>query len=134
MQIVNKELKLVKKWIDANLLSLNISKTNYIIFHSPVISIASDIVIKIGREHINGSNYVKFLGLLLDESLRWNFHLSELSKKLARICGVPFKIRDLLPTSTLINVYNSLFMSFLQYSIIVWGLTFASYIEPIFKL
>ena len=57
VQIVNKELKLVKKWIDANLLSLNISKTNYIIFHSPAMPIPTDIVIKIGREHINRSSY-----------------------------------------------------------------------------
>ena len=134
VQIVNNELKLVKNWIDANLFSLNISKTNYIIFHSPVMSIPSDIVITIGRDHIDRSRYVKFLGLLLDENLRWNFHLSELSKKLARTCGILFKIRDLLPTNTLINVYNSLFMSFLQYGIIVWGQTSALYIEPIFKL
>ena len=134
VQIVNKELKLVKKWIDANLLSLNISKTNYIIFHSPAMPIPTDIVIKIGREHVTRSNYVKFLGMLLDENLSWKFHLFELSKKLARTCGILFKIRDLLPTNTLINVYNSLFMSFLQYGIIVWGQTSASYIDPIFKL
>ena len=118
VQIVNKELKLVKKWIDANFLSLNISKTNYIIFHSPAMPILTDIVIKIGREHINRSSYVKFLGLLLDEHLNWKFHLSELSKKLARTCGILFKIRDLLPTNTLINVYNSLFMSFLQMALL----------------
>ena len=32
---VNKELQKVKKWLDANRLALNISKTNYVIFHSP---------------------------------------------------------------------------------------------------
>ena len=94
--------------------------------------IPSDIVIKIGRGHINRSNYVKVLGLLLDDHLRWNFHLFELSKKLARICCIFFKIRDFLPTNILINVYNSLFISFLQYSIILWGLTSALYTEPVF--
>ena len=49
-------------------------------------------------------------------------------------CSILFKIRDSLPTNTLINVYNSLFMYFLQYGIIVWGQTSALYIEPIFKL
>ena len=33
-KVVNRELKKVKKWLDANRLSLNISKTNYVIFHS----------------------------------------------------------------------------------------------------
>ena len=68
VQIVNEELKLIKRWIDANLLSLIISKTNYTISHSPYKSVPSDIVINIGRDHINRSNYVKFLGLL-DEHL-----------------------------------------------------------------
>ena len=62
-KIVNKELKLVKKWLDANKLSLDIDKTNYII-----------------------------LGLLMDEHLSWKFHLSELSKKLARTCGMFSKL------------------------------------------
>ena len=31
-KVVNKELKLVKKWLDANKLALNVEKTNFIIF------------------------------------------------------------------------------------------------------
>jgi len=49
-------------------------------------------------------------------------------------CGIFFNVRYLLPTSTLITLYNALFMSFLQYGIVAWGQTFDSYIEPLFKL
>ena len=59
--------------------------------------------------------------------------MSELSKKLASTCGILLKVRDLLPTNTLISVYNPLFMSFLQYGIIVWVQTSASYIESILQ-
>ena len=45
-----------------------------------------------------------------------------------------FKIRNLLPLDVLICLYNALFLSFLQYGLIVWGQTYASYIDPIFKL
>ena len=45
-----------------------------------------------------------------------------------------FKIRNLLPLDVLICLYNALFMSFLQYGLIVWGQTYASYIEPVFRL
>ena len=31
----NSELRKVNKWLEANKLSININKTNYIIFHSP---------------------------------------------------------------------------------------------------
>ena len=33
-KIVNRELRKVRKWLEANRLSLNINKTNYVIFHS----------------------------------------------------------------------------------------------------
>ena len=134
IKIVNKELRLVKKWLDANKLSLNIDKTNYIIFHSSSVNVLSGSDIKIGKKHIKRVKFVKFLGLLLDEHLSWKYHLSELSKKLARTCGMFFKIRNLLPLDVLFCLYNALFLPFLQYGLIVWGQTYASYIDPMFKL
>ena len=32
-KIVNRELKKIKKWLEANRLALNVDKTNYVIFH-----------------------------------------------------------------------------------------------------
>ena len=121
VKTVNIELKFVKRWLDANKLSLNIDKTNYVIFHSTSSSIPPDTVIKIGKRHITSVKYVKFLGLLLDENLSWMYHLGELSKKLARTCGILFRIRNLPTSESLICIYNALFMSFLQYDITVWG-------------
>ena len=134
LKIVNKELRSIKRWFDANKLSLNIDKTTYIIFHPSSRNVPSDCTMKIGKKLIKRVKFVKFLGLLLDEHLSWKYHLSELSKKLARTCGIFFKIRNLLPLDVLLCLYNALFLSFLQYSLIVWGQTFASYIDPIFKL
>ena len=57
-----------------------------------------------------------------------------ISKKLARTCGILFKVRHLLPTNTLVSVYNALFLSFRQYGITVWGQTYTTYTEPIFKM
>ena len=133
-KVVNKELMHVKKWLDANKLALNIDKTNFIMFHSPQHSLDRTVSIKIGREHVNQAKYVKFLGLLLDENLNWRYHLSELSKKLARTCGIFFNIRQLLPTNVLVSLYYSLFASFLQYGIIVWGLACDTHTKPIYLL
>ena len=47
-KVVNRELRKVRKWLEANRLSLNISKTNYVIFHSKVRKIDEFIRIKIG--------------------------------------------------------------------------------------
>ena len=116
------KLKYVNRWLDADNLSLNISKTHYIIFHSSVDSIPLSTAIKIGSKHIAKVKYIKFLGVLLDEHLTWRYHITELSKKLARTCGILFKVKCLLPRSILIMLYNA----FVQYGIVVWGQTFAS--------
>ena len=69
-KIVNKELKLVKKWLGANELSLNIDRTNYIIFHSSSVHIPPCSDIKIGKKHVKRVKFDKFLGLLVDE-FKW---------------------------------------------------------------
>ena len=132
--MVNKELKKVKIWLNVNKLSLNIDKTNFIIFKSPQHSAPETVSIKIGNLPIKQTCYVKFLGVLLDENLSWKYHLTELSKKLARTCGMFFKVRHFLPISVLVCLYNSLFSPFLQYGILVWGLTYETYIKPVYLL
>ena len=76
VQNVNTKLKLVKKWLDVTKLSLNIEKTNFIIFHSSATSVPIDTIIKIGKKQIKRVKFVKFVGLLLDDHLSWNFHLA----------------------------------------------------------
>ena len=100
------ELKKVKMWLDVNKLSLNIDKTNFIIFKSPHHSITEAVSIKIGNLPIRKTSYVKFLGVLLDENLSWKYHLTELSKKLARTCGMFFKVRHFLPGADPDRVYR----------------------------
>ena len=104
------------------------------IFHSPATTLPVNAAIKTGNKFISRVKYIKFLGLLLDENLSWKYHLSQLSKKLSRTCGILLKIRNYLPTEILRCINNSLLMSFLQYGMVVWGQTFNSYIEPLFKL
>ena len=113
VKTANKEVNFVMKWLNANKLSLNIGKTNFIVFHSTSINISSDIIIKIGEKPINRVKFIKFLGVRLDENIRWKHHLNQLSKKLARICGMFFKIRKFLPFNILLCLYNALFLSFM---------------------
>ena len=58
---VNNELKKVKVWLDVNKLSLNIDKTNFIIFKSTHNPCSQIINIKIGNIPIKKACYVKFL-------------------------------------------------------------------------
>ena len=77
---MNRELKKVKKWLDANQLALNIDKTNFVIFHSPWKKITEQIIIKFMRKKKEQKTSVKFLSVLLDSNLRSNSHITELFK------------------------------------------------------
>ena len=82
--MVNKELKKVKNWLDANKLAMNIAKTDFVIFHSPQNALVRTVNIKIGKNHINQAKYVKFRGILLNESLSWKYHFNKLSKEVSK--------------------------------------------------
>ena len=116
--MANQQLNHVKKWLNANQLELNTA--NFVILHSPEYSLHETAAITIGKEHVKQTKYIKLLGLLLDENLNWKkYHLSEISKKLARICGIFFNVKRLLPTYVSVSLHNSLFASFLRYGIII---------------
>ena len=66
---MNRERRHVKKWLEANKLALNIEKTNFVVFHSPAKKPTEPIILKFGRKKITRANHVKFLGVLLDETL-----------------------------------------------------------------
>ena len=68
---MNRELRKVKTWLDANCLALNIDKTNFVIFHPPRTKLREPILIRSCRKRIQREKYVKFLGVLLDENLCW---------------------------------------------------------------
>ena len=104
-KIVNRELRKVCKWHEANRLALNIDKTNSVIFQSQQRKITNQIVLRISRKKINQETCVKFLGVLLDSNLSWKSDLTELSKKLARTTGLFYKIRHYTPMDTLILLY-----------------------------
>ena len=92
---VNRELRKVRKWLEANRLSLNIAKTNCAIFHSHTIRTDGFIQIKLGRKPIKRVHHIKYLGVLVDSTISWKPHAIELSKKLAKSVGIFFQNKTL---------------------------------------
>ena len=133
-KIVNRELRKVRKWLEANRLALNIDKTNFALFHSSRHNLTEHIVLKIGNKQLKQESHVCFLGVLLDSTLSWKFHISGLSKKLARTAGLFYKIRHYAPQDTLMLLYHAIFAPFLTYGVSFWGLTYPSMLDSISAL
>ena len=69
---VNNELQKINEWFISNKLSLNVTKTKYSLFHKP--SKKDDIPLVLPKLNVNSNEItrtesIKFLGVLLDESL-----------------------------------------------------------------
>ena len=133
-KVVNRELRKIRKWLEANRLALNIDKTNFVIFYSHQHKLTDRILLKMGRKKINQESCVNFLGFLLDSNLSWKFHLTELSKKLARTASLFYKIRHYASKDTLILLYHEIFTPFLSYGVVIWGLSYPNLLDSIFAL
>ena len=118
---VNMDLGLLFDWLCANRLSLNVGKTEFVIFRPTRSKRLDRITLKINRCKIFESNKIKYLGMILDSNLNWQHHIFELNKKLFRGVGMIYKIKNLSDASVLKSIYFSLFQSHATYGLVAWG-------------
>ena len=131
---VNKELRKLYLWLNVNRLSLNLDKTNFIIFHPFNKPSKQNVTIKIYKKALVEKECIKYLGILIDSSLSWKHHILSLTKKLSRSIGIMYKLRPFLPLNVMKNVYYSLIYSHIVYAIEVWGSAFKTELNKIFVL
>ena len=124
----------MRKWLEANQLALNISKTNYIIFDSYAKKCDEFIRIKLGSKTISRVNFVKYLGIFVGSKLARKHHITELSKKLARTAGIFFKIRHFVTIEISELLYYSLFDPLISDRISIWGLNHPTNLKAVSKL
>ena len=74
---INIELQKVCDWLNANKLTINAKKSNFVIFRPSQKKLSSQINIRIYNNASNSDtfleckDYVKFLGVLIDKNLAW---------------------------------------------------------------
>ena len=66
---INKELKKLRIWLIVNRLSLNIDKTNFVIFHPFNKPLKQKITLKMHKNAISEKDHVKYLGIMIDSTL-----------------------------------------------------------------
>jgi hypothetical protein len=131
---LNLELPKLVDWPRANRLSLNIKKTNYMVFGMKKKAVPPDMNIIIEDEIINRVEHTKFLGITLDTDLTWKPHIAQITKKIAKSVGVLTLARQSLDRTTLTQLYYSFIDPYLLYCNLIWGKATATNIWPIFKL
>jgi len=131
-QIINHEITYVVDWFRINKLSLNINKTNFILFRShrkliPEISIQ----LLIDGNIIPQVSTTKFLGIHIDQHLNWSEHIKIISMKIAKNTGILNRLASYVPQQVLLNLYYSLIYPYLAYGNIVWA---SNYMHRLHKI
>ena len=124
----NEELGKVATWCNCNKLTINVSKTKYIIFRQKnMILPNNNLILKIGNEEIERIGHdqeekqFKFLGHLVDEHLSWSHHIRYVQNKIS--CGNYFlaRVKNYLPQNIKLVLYNTLIRPHLEYGVLAWG-------------
>lgn len=132
-------LATIKHWLNSNLLTLNTDKTQYITFsmrHNN--DIFKHFNLKAHCCHnippincncplLSRTTSLKYLGVMLDEHLRWMPHITLLSSRIRKLTWIFKKLRNALDTDLLASVYIAICQSVQTYCITAWGGTYKTH-------
>ena len=128
----NLVLEDVNKYMFSNLLHINMNKSVYMHFKpflnyserltcARVREYGSESFIKIGSQKLKKVDQVKFLGVIIDEDLKWEPHIQYVTQKLNSALVMIKRIIKFVPKSEYMKIYDALFKSHLSYCISSWG-------------
>ena len=127
--LLDQELPNICRWLQSNKLSLNTKKTVYQIYNNTRVPLNLDL--KLNGDPIQAVEKVKYLGMIIDTSLKWNYHIDHLTLVISRNIGIMNRSKLFLDKQSLLLLYNSLVLPYINYCCLVWGFTFPTYLHKI---
>ena len=115
-------IQCLQHWFSLNSLKMNAGKTSFIILGTrKSIERTSNFVLRINDVDIRPSKHIKVLGVLLDQTLSWDAHISSVVRRTNAILVSLFKIRHHLSPEILKILVQAHVFPHLQYCSSVWG-------------
>lgn len=113
------DLKVLNEYMFNNFLSLNANKSFYIIF-SATGSLHFDNQIFLNNVVIEQKAHGSYLGLEIDENMKWDIHVSNVASKLASYVGAFGRVARTNRMPVLKNLYYSFIHSHILYLTSIW--------------
>ena len=149
--ILNAELSKISNWLAANKLSLNVGKSKLLIFTNqkskststkhndtgpsstnPNIAHSlnkSDLFIN--GEKLKEVDHAKYLGVLIDNKLKWTNQIDALNLKLSKGNGLLAKIRHYVPRSVLRSLFFSFINPHTDYNLLNWSMAASTKLDTV---
>jgi len=133
--------KKVLGYLNQRKLTINYKKTNFINFsihkdennfdHLKIHNCGNEPCGELNCQSIFRVSCTRYLGLIIDNNLRWNLHVSNIVSRLRTVSFKFYKLRIFLPVHTLRIIYLALYQAILQYGLLVWGGTAKNALQPL---
>jgi hypothetical protein len=121
VNVVNEDLCVFAEWLRVNKLSLNVQKTKCMYFTINPRARERELPVNIEGAPVATVKETKFLGVIVQNNLRWTAHVNYISRKIAKGIGVLSKVRHKLPQKSLISLYFTLVYPYLHYCNSIWA-------------
>jgi len=120
---LNHDLSNLSKWLTSNKLTLNSTKTAFMLIGSRqrLNTFPDTLELSIKDVPVNRVSSVKSLGVMIDENLTWQTHIDKWTKKIASGIGAIKRIRPFVPSATLLYIRSALIQPHFDYCNLVWG-------------
>ena len=123
----------VYNWLQANKLTLNISKSKYMIVTNKK-NFSRNFSVAINGVPLDECVKYKYLGVFIDRKLIYKSHKEHICGKISKACGALSKLRHVVSINVLKDVYYALIHSYLRYRIVVWGNAREAALRPLQNL
>ena len=131
---VNTALENIANWLKANKLTLNVKKSNLILFDTRKNPKNNTTVkICISSNELEQKDSVKYLGVYFDKKLSWDKQIDYTNNKLNRGIGALKKLRKYFQENILKNIFNSFFKPYIEYGTLAWGAATNNHLEKVNK-
>jgi len=118
------------KWLKDNIMNINAGKTEYMIF-SISGNTTTDYKIKIDGNIINKTSSNNYLGIDIDNCLKFNKHIDNVIKKITPIIAIMNRIKYVCNNYILKTIYNGLIYPHLLYGIVAWGSAYDTHLNKL---
>ena len=118
---INLDMKNLADWLNASKISLNIKRTELVIFKHKKKKLECSIRIKLSRKRLYPSISIRYLGVKVDGNLNRKDHIHDVAIRLKRANALLFKIRNYVDFKTLKSIYFAIFDSHINYANLIWG-------------
>lgn len=131
--IMNDKLAKINGWFLDNKLTVNTQKTEFVTFGCYEDSLPINMNIHMNNISIVRKEKFKYLGVILDQNVKWDLQINKLISKCRYFLYICKKLQH-LPLKILQTIYNGFVYSILNYGISIWGGAYPTALQYLISL